>query len=430
MCICVFRTGRLMAKQRVALECLSYHATASAESTAELVSRHVPSALQLNLYRSVLCRWILSVQKNYRPVKYHNWRHALNVTQTMFALLRTGKMAGFISDQEVLGLMVACLSHDLDHRGTNNAFQSKTDSPLAMLYSTSTMEHHHFDQCVMILNSEGNNIFQVLKPEDYRQVMDTVQQAILSTDLEQYFKTKPQFLQVVRNGQPDWHEPHNKKLLMGMLMTACDVSAISKPWEIQHRVAKQVADEFFYQGDLERTKLNAQPSAMMDRERRDELPKMQMEFINLICIPLYAGLSEAFPWMRPMYEGCLQNLKHWQELSDQVDIGLTWIDRDSIEEPVETSRDISVNRITLHGKITDSPASKPERTLSVKVQKPSRSSGNVSPQSHNSTTMSMASSDRRSSAPSGQQPAALGRHRRFGRSCRRQEQETRLCAIS
>ena len=47
---------------------------------------------------------------------------------------------------------------------------------------------------------------------------------------------------------------------MGMLMTACDVSAISKPWEIQHRVAKQVADEFFYQGDLERTKLNAQPS--------------------------------------------------------------------------------------------------------------------------------------------------------------------------
>ena len=26
----------------------------------------------------------------------------------------------------------------------------------------------------------------------------------------------------------------------------------------------------------------------MDRERRDELPKMQMEFINLICIPLYS----------------------------------------------------------------------------------------------------------------------------------------------
>jgi hypothetical protein len=63
---------------------------------------------------------------------------------------------------QILGLLVACLCHDLDHRGTNNAFQTKTESPLAILYSTSTMEHHHFDQCVMILNSEGNNIFQVL----------------------------------------------------------------------------------------------------------------------------------------------------------------------------------------------------------------------------------------------------------------------------
>jgi hypothetical protein len=62
---------------------------------------------------------------------------------------------------QILGLLVACLCHDLDHRGTNNAFQTKTESPLAILYTTSTMEHHHFDQCVMILNSEGNNIFQV-----------------------------------------------------------------------------------------------------------------------------------------------------------------------------------------------------------------------------------------------------------------------------
>jgi len=27
-------------------------------------------------------------------------------------------------------------------------------SPLAQLYSTSTMEHHHFDQCIMILSTD------------------------------------------------------------------------------------------------------------------------------------------------------------------------------------------------------------------------------------------------------------------------------------
>lgn len=54
-------------------------------------------------------------------------------------------------------------------------------------------------------------------------------------------------------------------MLCGMMMTACDVSAIAKPWEVQHRVAKMVADEFFDQGDLEKLQLNTKPIAMMDR---------------------------------------------------------------------------------------------------------------------------------------------------------------------
>lgn len=72
-----------------------------------------------------------------------------------------------MTDLEIFGLLVACLCHDLDHRGTNNSFQTKTTSPLAILYTTSTMEHHHFDQCIMILNSEGNNIFQVSEKLEY-----------------------------------------------------------------------------------------------------------------------------------------------------------------------------------------------------------------------------------------------------------------------
>ena len=42
-------------------------------------------------------------------------------------------------------------------------------------------------------------------------------------------------------------------------MTACDVAAITKPWEIQKRVAVMVASEFFEQGDKEREILNEDP---------------------------------------------------------------------------------------------------------------------------------------------------------------------------
>ena len=45
----------------------------------------------------------------------------------------------------------------------------------------------------------------------------------------------------------------------GMMMTACDVAAITKPWEVQREVAQLVASEFFEQGDMERSKLNMEP---------------------------------------------------------------------------------------------------------------------------------------------------------------------------
>uniref|UniRef100_A0A182W0J0 PDEase domain-containing protein n=1 Tax=Anopheles minimus TaxID=112268 RepID=A0A182W0J0_9DIPT len=165
--------------------------------------------------------------------------------------------------------------------------------------------------------------------------MKVVETAILSTDLAMYFKKRNQFLELTENGEFDWQSEEKKEILCGMMMTACDVSAIAKPWEVQHRVAKLVADEFFDQGDLEKLQLNQQPVAMMDRERKDELPKMQVGFIDVICLPLYKVLTEAFPWISPLYEGTMDNRQHWHDLAEKVEMGLTWIDHDTIDKPVE-----------------------------------------------------------------------------------------------
>lgn len=106
----------------------------------------------------------------------------------MFSILTNTKLHEVLGDLETFGLIVACLCHDLDHRGTNNSFQIKSSSPLAQLYSTSTMEHHHFDQCVMILNSQGNQILSHVSPEEYTTIIRIVEEAILATDLAVYFR--------------------------------------------------------------------------------------------------------------------------------------------------------------------------------------------------------------------------------------------------
>lgn len=61
---------------------------------------------------------------------------------------------------EALAYLVSCLCHDIDHRGTTNAFQQQSNSVLASLYSSegSVMERHHLSQTLCILNTEVRTV--------------------------------------------------------------------------------------------------------------------------------------------------------------------------------------------------------------------------------------------------------------------------------
>uniref|UniRef100_A0A3P8V2K3 Phosphodiesterase n=1 Tax=Cynoglossus semilaevis TaxID=244447 RepID=A0A3P8V2K3_CYNSE len=351
---------RAMAKQEVTLEVLSYHASATEEETRELqvtAVSTVPSAqslrlldfsfsdfdlsdtettlgtirmfVDLNLVQNFqmkytsLCQWVLSVKKNYRKnVAYHNWRHAFNTAQCMFALLKSGRLQNNLSDVEVLALMIATLSHDLDHRGVNNSYIQRSDHPLAQLYCHSTMEHHHFDQCLMILNSPGNQILSGLSLDEYKATLKMIERAILATDLALYMKRRGEFFELTKNSQFVWEDEHHRDLLRSMLMTACDISAITKPWPVQKRIAELVATEFFEQGDKERQELNIEPIDLMNREKRDKIPSMQVSFIDAICTQLYETLAGMSEHCCPLLEGCQRNRQQWKHLAEECEKGL------------------------------------------------------------------------------------------------------------
>uniref|UniRef100_A0A9L0T169 Phosphodiesterase 11A n=1 Tax=Equus caballus TaxID=9796 RepID=A0A9L0T169_HORSE len=93
-----------------------------------------------------------------------------------------------------------------------------------------------------------------------------------------------------------------------MLMTACDLGAVTKPWEISRQVAELVTSEFFEQGDRERSELKLTPSAIFDRNRKDELPRLQLEWIDSICMPLY----QCYRWSEQ-----LKNLNGKEEREQQ-----------------------------------------------------------------------------------------------------------------
>nr|XP_025130116.1 cone cGMP-specific 3',5'-cyclic phosphodiesterase subunit alpha' isoform X4 [Bubalus bubalis] len=246
----------------------------------------------------------------------------------------TGRLKKYYTDLEAFAMIAAAFCHDIDHRGTNNLYQMKSTSPLARLHGSSILERHHLEYSKTLLQDESLNIFQNLNKRQYETVIHLFEVAIIATDLALYFnclffRKRTMFQKIVDACEKMETEeeaikyvtidPTKKEIIMAMMMTACDLSAITKPWEVQSQVALLVANEFWEQGDLERTVLQQQPIPMMDRNKKDELPKLQVGFIDFVCTFVYKEFSRFHKEITPMLNGLQNNRVEWKSLADEYD---------------------------------------------------------------------------------------------------------------
>uniref|UniRef100_A0A8C3Y6Z5 Phosphodiesterase n=1 Tax=Catharus ustulatus TaxID=91951 RepID=A0A8C3Y6Z5_CATUS len=292
--------------------------------------------------QEVLVRFVYSVSKGYRKITYHNWRHGFNVAQTMFTLLMTGKLKRYYTDLEALAMVTAALCHDIDHRGTNNLYQMKSQNPLAKLHGSSILERHHLEFGKFLLSEESLNICQNLNRRQHEHVIHLMEIAIIATDLALYFKKRTMFQKIVDESKTydsatAWTEylsleTTKKEVVMAMMMTACDLSAITKPWEVQSKVALLVAAEFWEQGDLEISVLQQQPIPMMDRRKAAELPKLQVGFIDFVCTFVYKEFSRFHEEIQPMLDGLLNNRNEWKTRADEYDAKVKALEEEKKKE--------------------------------------------------------------------------------------------------
>ncbi|XP_040821311.1 cAMP and cAMP-inhibited cGMP 3',5'-cyclic phosphodiesterase 10A [Ochotona curzoniae] len=327
---------------RVTMEKLSYHSICTAEEWQGLMRFTLPARLckEIELFHfdigpfenmwpgifvymvhrscgtscfelEKLCRFIMSVKKNYRRVPYHNWKHAVTVAHCMYAILQN--TYGLFTDLERKGLLIACLCHDLDHRGFSNSYLQKFDHPLAALYSTSTMEQHHFSQTVSILQLEGHNIFSTLSSSEYEQVLEIIRKAIIATDLALYFGNRKQLEEMCQTGSLNLNNQSHRDRVIGLMMTACDLCSVTKLWPVTKLTANDIYAEFWAEGD-EMKKLGLQPIPMMDRDKWDEVPQGQLGFYNAVAIPCYTTLTQILPPTEPLLKACRDNLNQWEKV--------------------------------------------------------------------------------------------------------------------
>ncbi|EFO24963.2 hypothetical protein LOAG_03520 [Loa loa] len=270
---------------------------------------------RFRLQRRTLACFLLMVQKGYRDVPYHNWSHAFAVAHFTYLLLRTETAHNALNELESFALFVASLCHDIDHRGTTNAFQVQSRTPLAQLYSSegSVLERHHFAQTISILNMEECNIFVSLNRHQFHSVLDHIRDVILATDIANHLQKVQDINRMVEVGF-DSSVKHHRYLLLCLMMTSADLSDQTKDFRNSKAIAENIYKEFFSQGDLEK-QMGNRPLEMMDRDRAC-VPKLQLEFMDTIAIPVFEFLSQLLPESKSTYESMLFNRKCWLALDE------------------------------------------------------------------------------------------------------------------
>ena len=91
---------------------------------------------------------------------------------------------------------------------------------------------------------------------------------------------------------------------MSVMMLACDLTASTKPWELQKKAVQQAASELFESGMMGKSRL-------IDSE--EAFPRMQIDFVDTICMPVYSMLSSISPELYVIYKRCMANRQRWED---------------------------------------------------------------------------------------------------------------------
>ncbi|NXW66896.1 PDE6B phosphodiesterase, partial [Eurystomus gularis] len=117
-----------------------------------------------------------------------------------------------------------------------------------------------------------------------------------------------------------------------MMMTACDLSAITKPWEVQSKVRCLIHQNSHLPKKKRKNPKYLASWPMMDRRKAAELPKLQVGFIDFVCAFVYKEFSRFHEEIQPMLDGLLNNRNEWKTRADEYDAKMKALEEEKKKE--------------------------------------------------------------------------------------------------
>jgi len=287
----------------------------------------------ITIKREKLKNFIKEIHNGYLDNNpYHNSLHAADVTQTLLAWCTKTDLAKIFefSKYELLAIYTSGIAHDFKHPGLNNNYIMNSTSQIAITYNDkSVLENYHVSETFKVLLNPDNNIFEYLSVEDFKILRKRIIEAILATDMSFHFqsfsllKAKLDHLEVYEGKNTDKIINNSKNAtifseqqeIINFLFHTADISHNTKDWEISKIWSKNIYEEFFNQGDLEK-KQGLPISMLCDRETTN-IAKSQQGFIAGIISPTFTLLVRFLPPLHSLITNIEKNTEKWERLENK-----------------------------------------------------------------------------------------------------------------
>jgi len=275
---------------------LSWDFNVFALSSNEQIDCVVTMFRQLNLIEtfalseSTLREFATSLRSTYEDNPFHNFTHALDVTQAMFVLLTTMNVQRFLRPLDVYTLMLACLCHDSGHPGLTNAFLIATESPLARdRIDSSVLERHHCATAHPLLKRA--KMFASLTRTERAEFRSAFQTIILATDMAKHSTLTDRIAMFIASRNDDAlissDLPEHRELLMITTMKFCDISNVFREPALAHKWLTRITDEYYAQGDQMLARHMSPVPDMMNRHSNTPRQEITRQFILTVVMSFF-----------------------------------------------------------------------------------------------------------------------------------------------
>ena len=297
----------------------------------------MPALEHWRIPRESLLRFMQGCRVAYNSfVLYHNFRHAVDVLQSLFYFLvqigilppypvgskppphseNKSPVASLLGPFEALTLLVSAIGHDVGHPGVNNMFLVKLNAPLAQLYNDqSVLEAFHCAAYSQILRRHWPAAFH---DKNIRRLMIS---SILATDMgvhSDYMSQLGQLQERIHESETtDGWTPKDidqfRKLTCGLLIKCADISNVARPWGVAEKWTYLLQKEFAKQGEMEsavgmETTLFGGPPELGNMLK---LANGQIGFMTIFAHPLFNNVADIMPAMSFAADEILTNKGVW-----------------------------------------------------------------------------------------------------------------------